>query len=274
MRWWFKLRKKTPLDLPMVKYWKKQDAVKAKVTTGEDGALVMYMEGEDKPFPGFPRSYMLFGDYRGTGHGPLSVLKHTIKNEVFNYAWYALERGESKKDVIKHIKEISLPKVYEISDDLKYDLIPPDKMFKGVRELWRAMTAIEKRHPGNKHIKGLKETLALVMLDDDAYIMRLKWIIEIFNPSSWWSKAFFRDPIRDLDIALQELEVAEVMGDMKERIRLLRAGILLVLSDGNIRKLFMELCKEMDWHKLKLTEADKYHGRAKYFKMDLNLFEY
>jgi len=271
LRKYFKLRKKTPADMNMVKYWKKNDAVKAKVTTMPDGSLGMYMEGEDYPFPGFPRSHMLFGNYRGTGHGPLSVLKHTIKNEIFNYAYYALERGD--KDIVRHIKEVSLPKVYEITKDLEYDLLPPDKMFAGVRELWRAMSVLQARHP-NKRLEPLKKTLCMVFLDDDAYINRLKWIIQIFNPSSLINKIMFRNPIKDLDLALQELEVAEVTGDMKGRIKLLRIGINLLLADKNIRSLFMELCKEMDWNKLKLTEADKYHLRAKYFKCDLILFEY
>lgn len=286
LRKYFKLRKKTPLDLPMVKYWKSQDMVRAKVTTMEDGSLGMYMEGEDEPFPGFPRSHMLFGNYRGTGHGPLSVLKHTIKNEIFNYAYYGIQEkgkndvweplrlGKSQVEVIRHIKEVALPKVYEIVEDLKYDLLPPEKMFAGVRELWRAMEVLQKRHPESRHIEPLKKTLCMVFLDDDAYIMRLKWIIQVFNPSAWWFKVFFRNPIKDLDMALQELEVAEVMKDMKDRAILLRMGVTLLLSDKNIRNLFMELCKEVDWRKLELTSADLYHLRAKYFKADLIRFEY
>lgn len=286
LRKYFKFIGSNPAKMNMVKYWKNQDHVRAKVTTMPDGSLGMWMEGEDEPFPGFPRSHMLFGNYRNTGHGPLSVLKHTIKNEIFNYAYYSLQKkgkndvwehlrlGKTPKEVIKHIKEVALPKIYEISEDLKYDLLPPEKMFGGVRELWRAMGVLQKRYPKNKHLEPLKRTLCMVFLDDDSYVMRLKWITQVFNPSSWWFKLFFRNPIKDLNIALEELEVAEVMGDMKERVRLLRAGVNLILEDKNIRKLFMELCKEVDWRKLKLSKADIYHLRAKFFKADLIRFEY
>lgn len=260
--------------MPMVKYWKKADAVKAKVTTMEDGSLGMYMEGEDYPFPGFPRGHMLFGNYRGTGYGPLSVLKHTIKNEVFNYAWKALESGEDRDGIVRHIKDVALPKVYEITHDLRFDLIPQEKMFKGLKELYRAFTVISQRHKENKHIIPLRDTFVLVFGDDDAYINRVKWLVEIFNPSSWWSKILFSNPLKDFDLALQELEVAEVTHDMKARIRLLRTGLNLALSDKHIRELFVELCREVDWNKLRLTEADKYHFRAKYFKVDLLNFEY
>lgn len=260
--------------MPMVKWWKKSESVQAKVTTLPDGSLGMYMQGEDYAQPGFPRSHMLFGNYRGTGYGPLSVLKHTIKNEIFNYAWYALEKGTAKEDVIRHIKDVSLPKVYEIAEDLKYDILPVEKMSAGVREIWRAMEVLEKRHPLNRHLKGIKKVFGLVFLDDDSYFFRVKWIVQIFNPSSLINKLLFSNPIKDFDLALQELEVAEVMGDMKERIRLLRAGLNLLLADESIRKLFKELCNEVDWNKVKINKQDMYFLRAKYFKADLIRFEY
>jgi hypothetical protein len=120
----------------------------------------------------------------------------------------------------------------------------------------------------------LKNTLTFILTEDDAYRMRLQWITQIFNPSAWWFKLFFRNPVKDFDLALQELENAEVVGDMKERIRLLRRILLLIIEDKRIGQLFGELCKELDWNKLKLREADKYHFRAKYFKVDLDKFEF
>src|SRR3990167_628288 len=99
--------------------------------------------------------------------------------------------------------------------------------------------------------------------------MRLEWIIQIFNPSAWWFKLLFRNPVKDFEVALRELENAEVMADMKGRIKLLRRVLLAVLGDEKIRSLFLELCKEVDWKKLKLQESDRYHLRAKYFRPDL-----
>lgn len=260
----FKLMGKTPLDMPIVKYWKNADSVLAKVTTGKDGSLVMYMEGEDYEFPGFPRSHLLYGS--------MSKLKHEIKNQLFNDNWWKLEEGKSHQEVIRNFKN-TLPNIFEMMDKLKYDMIPPEKMPQGVRELWRAMTILEKRHD-SLTIQKLKEVLTFILTDDDAYRMRVQWIIQIFNPSAWWFKLFFRNPIKDFDLALQELENAEVVGDMKERIRLLRRILLLILEDKKINQLFKELCKEVNWNKLKLSEADKYHFRAKYFKVDLINFEY
>lgn len=272
----FKLLKKTPLDMPMVGYWKTSDSLAAIITQNEDGATVMRMgEGEKREkydFPGFPRGYLLFGNYRGTGHGALSVLKHEIKNQLFNETWALLE--ESKEEEAVSQFKSKLQNIFKITKDLEYEMLPPEKMFSGVRELWRAMTVLEKRHPESKMINPLKETLTFIMSEDDAYRFRVFWLTEIFNPSKWWFKLFFRNPIKDFEIALEELEHAEVIGDMKGRIRLLRRVLMAVLKDERIKSLFLELCREVDWNKLRLSEGDKYHFRAKYFKVDLNLFEY
>ena len=104
--------------------------------------------------------------------------------------------------------------------------------------------------------------------------MRFQWITQIFNPSAWWFRLLLLNPVKYWEMALIELENAEVVGDMKERIRLFRRVTLLLLEDKRIIKLFKEFCKEVDWSKLKLSEADKYHFRAKYFKVDLDRFEY
>ncbi len=264
------LLRKGPLSMPMVRYWKTTEALPAAITTNKDGATIMKMgdgdRREDYDFPGFPRGHILFGDFRGSGHGSLSVLKHTVKNQVFNYAWYALEEGKSHEEIISHIKGVSLPEVFKIIEEVKYDLIPYEKMFGAVKEVWRAMTVLEQRHPESKMIRPLKEVLTFLMSDDDAYRMRIQWIVQVFSR--------FKNPIENMDIALQELQHAEVVGDMKERIRLLRKGLMLLLEDQRIKSLFLEFWKEVDWKKLKLSKGDKYHLRAKYFKVDMDKFEY
>lgn len=255
----FSLLGKKPTDMPMVKYWKTKLAVAAKVTTNKDGALVMQMEGEDEIFPGFPRSHTLYGT--------LSKLKHEIKNQIFNDAWKMLEEGKPKEEVVAMIKEKVTGGLQDFIDICRYDMVPPEKMFMPVREIWRVLSILEKEEP---RLKWLKEALTYVLQEDDAYRMRVQWIIQIFNPRSW----FCFDPVKDFDLALSELEHAEVIGDMKERQRLLRRILLLILEDKKIRSLFLRFCKEVDWNKLKLTNADKYHFRAKYFRVDLDKFEY
>jgi hypothetical protein len=251
--------KKTPLSMNMVQYWKTKESVAAKVTRDKDGALIMKMEGEKYDFPGFPRGHLLFGT--------LSKLKHEIKNQIFNDSWALLEKGVDRQWVIHNGKQ-AIDNIGELLGLYKYDMVPPEKMIGSVREIWRAWPEDGERS------RIIKEVLTYILQEDDGYRFRLQWIIGIFNPSSWWFKLCFRDPIKDLEIALQELEHAEVIGDMKDKIKLFRRIVMLALEDEKVRNSFLKLCKNMNWNKLKLSEGDKYHFRGKYFKVDFEKFDY
>ena len=251
------------LSETMVSYWRYKDAVAAKVMTGKDGALVMKLEGEKELFPGFPRSHSLFGT--------LSPLKHQIKNQIFNDSWWKLERGEPKEEIIADVKEKVITGLQEYMNACRYDMVPPERMVAPVRELWRAFSVIEQKHP---NVKFLKEAMTFVMQEDDAYRFRLQWIVQIFNPSAWWFRILRLDPVKWLEIALGELKHAEVVGDMKLKQDLLKRIISLLLEDKQISRCFREFVKEVDWNKLKLSKADKYHFRGKYFKVDFDRFSY
>lgn len=257
VRKFFKLLRKRPDTMPMVDYWKHSISAQARVTKNKDGVIVMDIEGEKETFPGYPRGHSLFGS--------LSPLKHQIKNQVFNDSWAKLEQGVPNAEIIRDIKDVFRNKLTEFWEQVKYDAIPPNKMVPAVRELWRAMTVLEK---DSTLVRPLKEIFCFILQEDDAYRFRVQWLFGIFKPR-WWL-----DPVRLFDFALSELEVAEVIGDMKERQRLLRRILMLMLEDNRIRSLFIKLCKELDWKKIVLSKADRYHFRGKYFKVDLDKFEY
>lgn len=247
----FKLLRKTPATMSMVSYWKTSNSAAAKVMTAKDGSTVMQIEGEKEVFPGFPRGHSLYGS--------LSPLKHQIKNQIFNDTWYALEAGKVKVWIIDEIKKKLRTGLTEFWEKVKYDSIPPEKMVPPVRELWRVLTKLE---PESDIIKPLKEMLCFILQEDDAYRFRVQWLFGIFR-----SKRTFK-------LALDEIEHAEVIGDMKERERLLKRTLLLILEDERINYLFNKFCKEINWKVMRLTKADKYHLRGKYFRCDLDKFEY
>lgn len=253
----FKILRKRPDTMPMVKYWKTANSAVAKVIQMPDGSTAMAIEGEDEIFPGFPRGHSLFGS--------LSPLKHQIKNQVFNESWRKLEEDVPKDEIIKDIKEVFRTGLTEFWEKVKYDSVPPEKMVKPVREIWRVLTKLESE---STLIRPIKEIVCFILQEDDAYRFRFQWLFEIFRPR-WWI-----DPIKWFDIALKELENGEVIGDMKERQRLLRRILMLMLEDKRINYLFKEFCKELDWKKVRLSKADKYHFRGKYFKVDWDKFDY
>lgn len=255
----------------MVRYWKHGEGVKAKVTTDKTGAYVMMMEGEKYPFPGFPRGVMLFGG--------LSKLKHEIKNQIFNESWEILEKGE---DPIPHIKRLlregikvkdlsPIGRTYEGGEDVyevcKYDMLPFVKMSPAVKEIWRAFEKVEHHDPA---IKKLKEILCFILNEDDGYRFRVQWLFQFFP----LIKLFSRDYAKYFKKGLELMEHAEVIGDMRERIGLLRRILLKCLEDPKIRSLFNEFMKNLDWKKVRLSKADKYFFRGKYFRVDYPIIKY
>ena len=244
--------------MEMVDYWKTKEYISAKVTKAKDGSTIMILEGEKYPLSTFPRGYLLFGQ--------LSKLKHEIKNQVFNESWKKLEEGKLKEEIIADVKKTLFSEITKYYEPMKYDMLPPSSMCPPVREIYRAWTKIA---PESTYI--LRDYLCLILQEDDSYRFRVMWLVKYFNPSKWW---FHSKTLKVFNSALSMLEHGEVIGDMKERQRLLRRVLMMMLEDKRIRELFEKFCKEVDWNKVKLTKGDLYHFRGKYFKADLDLFEY
>lgn len=260
-KYWFKW-----FPPEMVKYWMKKESVEAKITRAPEGHYIMWMDGEKYPFPGFPRGLVLYKS--------LSKLKHEVKNQFFNDAWYALERGEDEKALVAERKLLGpvMDNILKLTYERRMTMVPPERMVPPVKELHRAWSVVEKtiKDPHRRQRLGfLKDCLCFILQEDDSYRFRVQWIVKFFNPSSWyfrllgWNRTF-----KSFDYALQMLEQAEVVGDMKERIRLLRRILNMMLKDEAVQRLFKAFCKEVDWNKVKLSKADKYFFRAKYFKCD------
>lgn len=266
LKWYYHKKYRNP---EMVQYWKTGEATRAKLTTAPDGSYVMHMEGEKYPFPGHPRGVLLYG--------PLSPLKHEIKNQIFNYAWYELERtGDNpvdNKNLINTLKREKLLNIKAILDKGRLDMVPPEKMVPCVREIWRALSEVEDQ-TGSEKVRLIKELVCFIFQEDDAYRFRFQWMSKFFDPNSWWRKLTGRSVLEDFDAALAMLEQGEVVGDMKERQRLLRRILMFVLRDEGVRRCFDLFIKELDWSKVRLSKADKYFFRAKYFKVDYPEYQY
>lgn len=257
-RLWYRLIGMHPGKMPMVSYWKTKDHVEAKLTT-KDGATQMVMQGEKYPMWGFPRGHLLIPS--NIQHGPLSVLKHEIK-QFFNEVWAKNEAGTPKDELLKWGKE-RLFKSFEAIEPMKYDLMPARTMCPSVREIHRAITAVS----DSPRVHLFRDVLTLILQEDDSFRYRVQWLA-IWLPVIRWN------PVKILDKCLRLVEEGEVIGDMKRRIRLLRTITILMLEDVHIKDLFVRFFREVDWNKVKITEADRYHFRGKYFKVDMDTLEY
>ena len=190
--------------MEMVQYWKFKEAVAAKVMTADSGTIYMQMEGEKYPFPTFPRGHLLFGN--------LSRLKHEIKNQIFNESWGKLENNIPKEDIISDIKAKLRGEIQDIAQTLEYDMLPPKSMCTSTREIHRAWTKV------SPETHQLRDYLCFILQEDDGYRMRMQWLVNYFNPNSFFVRLFGRNLIQLFEKSLMMLEHAEVIGDMKERI--------------------------------------------------------
>jgi hypothetical protein len=224
----------------MVDWWMNKEAVQAKVTTADDGSYIMWMEGTKYPFPGYPRGHLLYGT--------LSKLKHEIKVQYFNDNWARLDHGNPVKT------REAVENITELAKKSKFDMMPVDKMAPAVREINRCIPDAM-----------WKDVISYIFQEDDAYRWRFQWMSKYLDK---------KDPVGSFSKAMDMLEHAEVVEDMKERIRLVKRVLLEVWKDPEKAKYWIHFVQNLDFKKVKLTKADKYFFRAKYFKVDYPLYEY
>ncbi len=98
-------------------------------------------------------------------------------------------------------------------------------------------------------------------------LKKFQWIVKFFP-------RWYKPKVKHLEYALTMLEHAEIVGDMKERQKLFRTIVMFLLKDAGIRRKVEMFFQEVDWNKLRLTKADKYFFRAKYFKVDFPEYKY
>lgn len=224
----------------MVSWWMYKDHAQAKVTEGEDGSYIMWMENEKYPFPGYPRGHLLYG--------VLSKFKHELKNKVFNDNWARLENGE--RPVLDEAREV----LSMLIQERKHDMMPVERMVPSMRELYRSIPD-----------PLWRDILTFILQEDDGYRFRVQWFFQFISKE---------DPIGSFQHAMEMLEHAEVTGDMKERIRLIRRVLTELWKDPQYAKYWLQFVENVDLKKVCLSKADKFFFRAKFFKVDYPDNEY
>lgn len=258
----------------MVQYWKRGDMARAKLTTLKDGSYAMFIEGEKYPLYGFPRGPVLMG--------PLAKFKHLTKNLIFNEIWRLLDEEKTNEEIIMYVKSV-LPQLFEELNKNKYDFFPPEKMCPAMRELWRAMSVMEKEE-GDKATKELlgniKIALTFFFQEDDAYRFRFQWLAKYADPKALLRKIYriltgtSYSLKRELKFLFDFIEEAEIVPDMKGRIKLIERILFIFLENKDVEKYCEKLAWELNWNKLTLSKADTYYFRGKYFKVDHEVYDY
>ena len=139
----------------MVQYWKKGSGALARVKKNEKGHYEMQVKGEKESMPGFPRGPVLFSS--------VGKLKHIAKTEIFNA--FAAEFDK-------------------IKEELKIDMVEPDRMVPAVKHIWdtfEKLEAMEITEDMKGRIKLMKEVLCFFLDSDDAYRFRTQqflWLLD------------------------------------------------------------------------------------------------
>ena len=259
----------------MVQYWKTGDLARAKLTSSKGGSYMMVIEGEKYPLYGFPRGPVLFG--------PLARLKQMAKDLIFNEVWRMLEEGNTKEEVMSYVRNNALPEILKEVEKNRYHFFPPEKMCPAMKELWRAMSVIEKKFEdieAQRQFNVLKQGITFFFQEDDAYRFRVQWMAKYGNPRSIWRKVyrfFARKPYSfrsEMEAVFNFLNESEIVPDMKGRIKLIKRVLFTFLEDDFFGELIEAIAWELDWKKMRLNKADTYYFRGKYFKVDNDKFDY
>lgn len=139
----------------MVHYWLKGGPALARVKKNKKGHYEMQIKGETESMPGFPRGPVLFSS--------IGKLKHEIKTRVFN---------EIRSDLGK------------LTDELKVDMIEPDRMVPAVKHIWdtfELMEHMEVTEDMKGRIKLMKEVICFFLDSDDAYRYRTQMFLYLLN---------------------------------------------------------------------------------------------
>ena len=81
--------------------------------------------------------------------------------------------------------------------------------------------------------------------------------------------------IREMWRVFEKLENAEVVPDMKERIKLIKKVMCWFLQEDDAYRFRAQwFLENLDIGKVKLSKADKYYFRGKYFKVDHDQWDY
>ena len=146
-KWWYRLRPPKSVKNLLGGF--------ARVKKNPQGHYEMQVKGEDEGINGFPRGPILFST--------LAKLKHEVKTRVFNEVASDLKR---------------------LGEELKVDMIEPDKMVPAVKHIWDTFERLEHMEVTEDmkgRIKLMKECICFFLDLDDGYRFRAQMFLWLLN---------------------------------------------------------------------------------------------
>lgn len=143
--------------------------------------------------------------------------------------------------------------------------MPYEKLSPAVKEMYKALS-----HP------TWREILCFILNEDDGYRFRAQFFFKFVDPKTphkrfrRWINGWSEDEalLVYTSEAFDLIENCEVVGDMKERIRLFKRILLELFKNPATMKIYRDFIHNMEMKKVYPTKADLYFFRAKYFHVD------
>lgn len=81
--------------------------------------------------------------------------------------------------------------------------------------------------------------------------------------------------VREISRVMDILENMEIVEDMKARMRLIKKVLVFFLQEDDAYRFRVQMFLDLvDRSKTKMSKADKYYARGKYWKVDFDKFDY
>jgi len=149
--------------MEMVRYWLRRDMSRARVTVGKDKSYHMLIDGEQYPYPGFPRGYLMNKFHEELEYPILSRLKHAVKNKIFNEPYAEIER---------------------LSKETNVHMVPKEHMAPAVRHIWETFEKMEEMEVTTdmkERIRLIRNVLCFIMQEDDSYRFRFQLFLDLID---------------------------------------------------------------------------------------------
>jgi len=226
-----------------------------KVEFPSEGGVLSYQEGLEQPYRGFPFFEVVekIDLIKKVSRASLSGLYHSFKTKK----WLLF----TLIPAVWMFKNLLYAGVYALYRVIERTRIKPRYYSQAIRELYRAFSYPQGESSKMLELRLMLRDLVCMILEfDNAYRFRVQDLLEELNKTS-----LKKNPIKELNrifTIVQEREKTQEIKDTWTLVKLFNS--LYLRFDYQFKKMVVNILKELDIDKIKLTVEDKvFAGKRK-----------
>jgi hypothetical protein len=225
-----------------------------KVEFPSEGGVMSYQEGIEQPYRGFPFFEVVekIDLLKKVSRASLSGLYHSFKTK--KWLLFTLIPAVWMFKNLLHAGTYALYRVIERTR------IKPRYYCQAVRELYRAFSVPQGENSQMLELRlMLRDLMCMILEFDNAYRFRMQDLLEELDKKS------VKNPIKELNRILTIVQGREQSQEIKDTWTLVKLFNSLYLRfDRRLKKMAVNILRELDIEKVKLTVEDKtFAGKRK-----------